>query len=309
GSDCSSGYCVDGYCCNSSCSGTCQACNVAGSAGTCTNIPAGTDPASECSSTTCTNYIYGWNNNSCLKYASNTANNGMCNGSGVCSSVTESCTGAGTSAASCGSAGCKKVCVTGGLATSYDTVAEICYISNETAACTSPATCNINGYCVACGNGIVEAGELCDDGNTSWTVGTCAANCLGTNYYTFPSNFWSGLNPYAGNDYCINKGWGRQTSNNQFYSFSSWTTAGGEKWIWYQYSPSIYPASLTTTIWQTYYSYYSYPEIITTFYIYAGVPGVRSYLLSNYIRSFNYLISTNINYQYLYSITQLWCAD
>src|SRR6185503_10492409 len=40
-SDCASNHCQDGYCCNSSCGSDCQACNVAGSLGTCTNVPAG----------------------------------------------------------------------------------------------------------------------------------------------------------------------------------------------------------------------------------------------------------------------------
>ncbi|MDI3291309.1 MopE-related protein [Polyangium sp. 15x6] len=47
--ECLSGQCVDGVCCENTCPGTCKACNVAGSLGTCTNIPFGTDPASECS--------------------------------------------------------------------------------------------------------------------------------------------------------------------------------------------------------------------------------------------------------------------
>jgi len=45
---CASGKCVDGYCCNSDCKGTCEACNVAGKLGTCSDIPAGTDPDGEC---------------------------------------------------------------------------------------------------------------------------------------------------------------------------------------------------------------------------------------------------------------------
>src|SRR6185369_14054860 len=39
--DCVSGQCQDGYCCNSSCTGACAACNVAGSLGSCTNVPSG----------------------------------------------------------------------------------------------------------------------------------------------------------------------------------------------------------------------------------------------------------------------------
>ncbi len=35
--ECQGGICVDGVCCNTTCTGSCQACNVAGSAGTCTS--------------------------------------------------------------------------------------------------------------------------------------------------------------------------------------------------------------------------------------------------------------------------------
>ncbi|MEZ4297276.1 MAG: hypothetical protein R3B70_20095, partial [Polyangiaceae bacterium] len=39
---------IDGVCCSTTCTGTCKACNLAGSQGTCTNIPNGQDPANEC---------------------------------------------------------------------------------------------------------------------------------------------------------------------------------------------------------------------------------------------------------------------
>jgi len=46
GAQCFSGYCVDGVCCNTECKEACKACNVPGSAGTCSNVPSGqTDPA------------------------------------------------------------------------------------------------------------------------------------------------------------------------------------------------------------------------------------------------------------------------
>jgi hypothetical protein len=35
-SDCTSGHCADGVCCNSACTGNCEACNLAGTEGTCT---------------------------------------------------------------------------------------------------------------------------------------------------------------------------------------------------------------------------------------------------------------------------------
>jgi len=37
--DCSSGFCADGVCCDTACRGECQACNLAGSGGVCTNVP------------------------------------------------------------------------------------------------------------------------------------------------------------------------------------------------------------------------------------------------------------------------------
>jgi len=48
GSQCGSTFCSDGVCCESACSGTCEACNLAGTAGKCTPVPDGQDPALEC---------------------------------------------------------------------------------------------------------------------------------------------------------------------------------------------------------------------------------------------------------------------
>ena len=59
GSQCSSGNCVDGYCCNSACSGACDACNVAGSEGTCT------DKNSLCSNTNTSCYCSGGSCQAC----------------------------------------------------------------------------------------------------------------------------------------------------------------------------------------------------------------------------------------------------
>ena len=46
--ECTSSKCVDGYCCDTWCGGACQACNVAGEEGTCTEHTATTDPEGEC---------------------------------------------------------------------------------------------------------------------------------------------------------------------------------------------------------------------------------------------------------------------
>jgi hypothetical protein len=45
---CTTGHCADGVCCSTACSGTCQACNNAGSAGSCEPVPDGRDPRREC---------------------------------------------------------------------------------------------------------------------------------------------------------------------------------------------------------------------------------------------------------------------
>lgn len=43
---CFSGFCVDNVCCNSGCDTACKSCNVAGSVGTCSNLPAGSTDTS-----------------------------------------------------------------------------------------------------------------------------------------------------------------------------------------------------------------------------------------------------------------------
>ncbi|MFA4833523.1 MAG: hypothetical protein WC619_01585 [Patescibacteria group bacterium] len=37
-----------------------------------------------------------------------------------------------------------------------------------------------------CGNGVLEAGENCDDGGVSWTASTCAGDCSRRNYWSNP---------------------------------------------------------------------------------------------------------------------------
>ena len=52
--ECGSGRCVDGVCCNSACDGACEACNLAGTEGTCTTEPDGSScDGGACSSGQC----------------------------------------------------------------------------------------------------------------------------------------------------------------------------------------------------------------------------------------------------------------
>lgn len=51
---CASGFCADGVCCNASCDGSCDSCNLTGSVGACTVLPAGTPGAPSCAPYVCT---------------------------------------------------------------------------------------------------------------------------------------------------------------------------------------------------------------------------------------------------------------
>jgi hypothetical protein len=44
---CDTGQCVDGYCCDQPCAGNCEACNVPGAPGICTNVANGASPVGE----------------------------------------------------------------------------------------------------------------------------------------------------------------------------------------------------------------------------------------------------------------------
>ncbi|MDI1476094.1 hypothetical protein [Polyangium sp. y55x31] len=48
GADCASTFCNDSVCCSTNCNGTCRACNLAGSLGTCSPVPKGQEDAPSC---------------------------------------------------------------------------------------------------------------------------------------------------------------------------------------------------------------------------------------------------------------------
>ena len=108
-SECASTHCVDGVCCNSACDGTCMACNVPTSLGTCSAAPAGTDLHNDCSwqaSSTCGNTGTCDGNGACAMYPDGTVcaatycmagvvhPASTCNGNGSCEAAsTISCNG------------------------------------------------------------------------------------------------------------------------------------------------------------------------------------------------------------------------
>jgi hypothetical protein len=65
---CAAGFCVDGVCCTSACGESCFACNVGASAGTCTPVPSGQDPRTQCPA----------------EAAASCGRAGGCNGAGAC---------------------------------------------------------------------------------------------------------------------------------------------------------------------------------------------------------------------------------
>ena len=92
--DCQDGlFCADGVCCTSACVGTCRSCNLAGSAGTCENIPAGQDPQNECAGLSCATYYTGFGPGEDICYARQPVSDTMaqCNGGGACTDPATLC--------------------------------------------------------------------------------------------------------------------------------------------------------------------------------------------------------------------------
>ncbi len=90
--ECTAGLsCVDGVCCNTSCTGSCMACDVAGAVGTCTAVPGGQDLDNECGAQSCVGYYHSWLGDSCRRKADVAANVASCNGAGACRTQAQEC--------------------------------------------------------------------------------------------------------------------------------------------------------------------------------------------------------------------------
>ncbi len=111
GDQCLTGFCVDNVCCGSKMCGSCQACNVAGSAGTCAAVAVGTvDPKGVCADNLapscgtngkcdgaggCQQYLNGTPCSAvtCPSGASALTKAGACNGAGSCVAGSQPCNG------------------------------------------------------------------------------------------------------------------------------------------------------------------------------------------------------------------------
>ena len=175
--ECVTGFCEQGVCCATACTGTCRSCAVAGSAGACSDVPAGQDPMSQCAD----------------QGAPSCGTDGSCNGAGGCriyasgtscaaatctgSTLTaaRSCTGTGTCQAAttsscspyaCGTGACKTSCTVDG-----DCVASFFCIGGSCAKKAIGATCSASADC---GSGFCAQGVCC----ATACAGTCASCAL-----------------------------------------------------------------------------------------------------------------------------------
>ena len=165
GSDvCDNGlFCVDGYCCDSQCANTCQACNVVGSLGFCTNVGNGQHPvgARSCNA----------------QPATSCGRDGTCDGAGNCrdwpsgthcsAGTCDTATGNFTNASTCNGAG---TCVAngGGNCAPYKCQdATQCY-----STCTDTMQCSGANQCVGSSCGQLPNGRTCTAG-AQCTSGNC----------------------------------------------------------------------------------------------------------------------------------------
>ena len=121
-SQCASGQCVDGMCCNAACGGQCQACDVPGQVGTCSNVlgaPHGSRQSCTSDGSACGGACGGSDGAQCaypgpsVECRAGSCSAGVmtesatCNGSGSCPArVQDSCGAGGCSGAVCAPIGC-----------------------------------------------------------------------------------------------------------------------------------------------------------------------------------------------------------
>jgi Cellulose binding domain len=183
GSECKSTHCEQGVCCDVACAGTCMACNLAGTVGTCSAIAVGKPPvaASQCpmaAAASCGNDGTCNGAGGCRQYVSGTmcaapscsgttlTQARFCDGNGLCrNAITATC-----EPFKCGTGACRTTCA-------------------SSADCATPNTCDATGSCGklpvggTCAMGAECASNSCVQGVCCDTP--CATACMSC---TIPGN-------------------------------------------------------------------------------------------------------------------------
>ena len=189
--ECNSNFCAQGVCCATACTGMCKSCALPGSAGACTNVPAGMDPLMQCADSgamTCGSDGTCDGMGACHTYSSTTVCGadscaagtetmaGRCNGTGTCQAGTlQNC-----SPYVCGATTCLTKCATNAdCASGFVCNGTICGKKATGVSCTTAAEC-ASGYCeqgTCCNTGCAGTCVAC---NLMGTVGTCTPRPAGT---------------------------------------------------------------------------------------------------------------------------------
>lgn len=165
--ECGSGLqCVDNVCCTSACTGTCMACDLPGSVGTCTTVPAGQDPDNECGGVSCVGFYEGWTGDTCRRTADVPANVAACSGAPACRTQATECNAYNTAGPV--TTTCDAQCQDPNLTTCTGTIAGACTNVNPgtqtcgTGACVNTVPqCN-NGAPLTC-TPLPASAETCND--------------------------------------------------------------------------------------------------------------------------------------------------
>ncbi len=204
--ECATGFCVDGVCCQSACAGVCEACDLAGRAGSClpvTGAPHGSRPVCLGGSTACAGSCDGQMRTVCRYPAGETecaparctegvaSARSVCSGTGVCLPPTM---------VSCAPFTCSgDICAGGCSASSPCAPGNFCQggrcvpLGEAGAVCGGPTECR-SGFCAngrCCNRACNGPCESCDLGGRRGTCGTipltdvdncgaCGVKCPGT---------------------------------------------------------------------------------------------------------------------------------
>ncbi len=203
--DCELGPCIDGVCCNTKCDGTCEACDVPGSVGTCKTIAGKPHGARACATgTTCAEATCdGFEPKSCAKFAhafetkcaepkcdgAIFSSPSYCDGKGGCSAPTT----ASCAPFACDSNGCLTTCTSdASCAKSFTCKDHTCVAAENGAVCVndglgskgvdgavkdcSPYRCDVKGTCAqSC-----DSAAQCAPGFACDPSGQCVAAASGS---------------------------------------------------------------------------------------------------------------------------------